>query len=94
MRYFRVIDEGYHPWGDPTYWLEINADGAAERELAEYPNGNVVSYDQTYLEDEYGGLGIMVVESGDNWWVPFEITKAEFEAKWFIHRPVNRSVGN
>ena len=52
MRYYRITDEGYHDpdddWGDPTYWLEINEAGDAERQLEIYPNGNVLIYDRTH----------------------------------------------
>jgi hypothetical protein len=94
MRYFSIVSEGYHHpgdnWGDPTYWLEVNADGHAERQLAEYPNGNVLSYDRTHSEDQYDALGIMVIDGDDDWWAPYEITCDAFEAKWRTHAPMNR----
>jgi hypothetical protein len=94
MRYIRMVDEGYHArgddWGDPTYWLEVNADGHAERELQEYPNGNVLSYDRTHDEDLYGGLALMVIDGPDDWVAEYEITQSEFEAKWRAHVPLNR----
>jgi hypothetical protein len=86
MRYYKVVDEGYHDpsenWGDPTYWLEVNARGDAERELVIYPNGKVNHYDRAHPEDEYGALGIMVVDGNEAWWKPYEITKEEFEEQW------------
>jgi hypothetical protein len=94
MRYLRKVDEGYHApgksWGDPTYWLEVNADGNAERQLEEYPNGNVLSYDRSHVEDDYGALGIMVIDGDEGWWEPYEITQVEFEVKWRAHTPMNR----
>jgi hypothetical protein len=87
MRYFRIKDEGHHlaDWGgDPTYWLEVNARGDAERELAVYPNGNVLLYDRAHQKDEYGALSIMVIDGNDEWWAPYEITKHEFEEQWCL----------
>lgn len=96
MRYFRVRDEGYHApgehWGDPTYWLEINEQGDAERELQEYPNGYVLSYDRTHEEDAYGALDMMVIDGDEAWWARYEITPEEFEEKWGPHVPRNRTL--
>ncbi len=90
MRYFRITDEGYHArgvnWGgNPTYWLEVNDRGDAERELQLYPNGNVLRYEREHEEDEYGALSIMVVDADEDFWAPFEITRDEFEERWRAH---------
>ncbi len=95
MRYFRITDEGYHArgvnWGgDPTYWLEVNVRGDAERELQVYPNGNVLRYDRAHEKDEYGALSIMVIDGDEAFWAPYEITQDEFEEQWRAHPPLNR----
>ena len=93
MRYFKITDEGYHlqNWGgDPVYWLEVNGQGHAERQLEKYPNGNVLSYDRTHLEDEYGALAILVIDGDPGFWAPHEITRDEFEHEWRCHCPMNR----
>ena len=90
MRYFKLVDEGYHEWGDPTYLVEVNDAGAAQRQIADYPNGKTVSYDRSHQHDQYGGLGLMVVDGDEEWWAPFSITRQEFEERWDSHRPVNR----
>ncbi len=96
MGYYSKIGEGYPDpegdWGDPTYWLEINEDGDAERELAIYPNGKVLSYDREHRNDAFGALAIMVVDGDEDWWAPYEITKEEFEEKWRSHAPMNRDI--
>jgi hypothetical protein len=89
MRYFKITDEGHHSrgvnWGgDPTYWLEVNERGDAERELQVYPNGTVLRYDLAHWEDEYGALSVMVIDSEENSWAGLEITKDEFEEQWRI----------
>jgi hypothetical protein len=95
MRYFRRTDEGHHArgvnWGgDPTYWLEVNERGDAERELQVYPNGNVLRYDRAHPRDEYGGLAVMVVDGDEVVWVAYEVTREEFEEQWRAHAPPNR----
>ncbi len=91
MRYFKKADEGLHKdWGDPVYLLEVGDEGHAVRQLVCYPNGNTVSYDDAHVEDEHGALAIMVVDGDESWWAQFEISKAEFEAEWQKHSPMNR----
>jgi hypothetical protein len=95
VRYFKTTDEGYHArgvnWGgDPTYWLEVNDRGDSERELQVYPNGYVLSYDRLHKQDEYGALGVMVIDGDEDWWASFEITMDEFEKQWSAHTPFNR----
>jgi hypothetical protein len=90
-RYFRRVDEGIHAWGDPVYWLEVNEAGDAERQIVEYPNGNVLSYDRAHEEDDHGALGIMVIDGDEDGWAPWSITAAEFAERWRDHRPINRT---
>lgn len=95
MRYYSKIDEGHldpeDSGGYPTYWLEINAAGDANRQLIVYPNGKVFSYDELHLQDQFGALAIMVIDGDENWWEPYQITKKEFMDKWNSHLPLNRS---
>ena len=78
----------------PTYWLELNSDGNAERQISEYPNGNILSYDEDHLEDEFDGLALMVMledtDPSKGYWAGTEITKEDFEARWAEHVPMNR----
>lgn len=93
MRYYSKIDEGIHEWGDPPYYLEINAEGHAERQLAIYPDDKVISCDRTHEEDEFGALAIMVVDGVDGneeWWEQYKISKDKFEETWQSHKPCNR----
>jgi hypothetical protein len=87
MRYFKRTSEGYHApgvdWGgDPTYWLEVNERGDAERQLDVYPNGNVLRYDRSHPEDEYGALCVMVIDGDEEQWAAYEISRKEFEEQW------------
>ena len=92
MRYFKITDEGIHKdWGGtPTYWLEVNESGDAERQIEKYPNGNIISYDKAHPEDIHGALSVMVLDGDLGFWVSYEITKDEFEYEWRIHSPLNR----
>ena len=93
MKYLKITTGGgYHKdWnGDPTYWLEVNEDGDAERQLEKYPNGNMISYDKTHQQDNYGALAVMVIDGDADFWKPYEITEDEFEREWCIHSPLNR----
>src|SRR5579872_6379534 len=95
MRYFRITSESYHAggvnWGgDPTYWLEVNDLGDADRELQVYPNGRVLRYDRAHNRDEFGALSVMVIDGDEEFWAHYEITRDEFEERWRAHAPLNR----
>ena len=95
MLYLKIVDEGNYSteWGgDPTYWFEVNVGGDAERQIEQYPNGNVISYDRTHDQDTYGALAVMVVDGDEDFWMSYAITKNEFEHTWHIHKPLNRSI--
>ncbi len=94
MRYYKITTIGRHQdWGgEPTHWLEVNEDGDAERQIIDYPNGNVVSYDTMHTEDAHGALPVMVVDGDAEWWEPYAISREVFEDKWKVHRPLNRTI--
>jgi hypothetical protein len=94
MRYYRKVDEGpeqVEAGGDPTYYLEVNERGDAERQVMIYPNGLVRAYDRDHPEDEHGALAIMVVDGGDAWWQPYVVTREEFEDVWRVHGRTTRA---
>jgi hypothetical protein len=93
MRYINITDEGMHShdWGgDPTYWMEIDEWGDAERQIEQYPNGNVISYDSIYRGDDHSELSLMAIDGDEIWWQPHFIPQEEFERAWREHRPINR----
>ena len=96
MRYFKVIDEAYpRDWGGPpTFWLEVNGLGDAERQLEIYPNGNVLSYDRSHSIDDYGALSVMVIDGDETWWQQYEISQESFVATWNAHQPLNRTIAH
>jgi len=98
MRYFRLTDEGFHArgerWGgDPTYWLEVNDSGDAERELQVYPNGTVLCYDRAHAKDEFGALSTMVVDGDEGWWARHKIPRESFEDEWRARSPFITGAG-
>ncbi len=92
LRYYKKRDAhtADPTWGEPTFFLEVNERGDAERELLVYPNGKVLSYDRAHKADEFGALSIMVVDGDEAWWAPYAISKEDFERKWAAHSPLNR----
>ena len=96
MIYVRITDQGMYSneWGgNPTYWMEIDQQDNAIRQIEYYPNGNIVSYDSAHPEDQHGGLSINVTQGERDWWGQFMIDQACFEEAWANHTPLNRSRG-
>lgn len=91
MRYYKRVDEGNQALGgEATYWLEVNEAGHAERQIEEYPNGRVVSYDASHPSDAFGALAVMVVDDDEEGWAEFAIAKEAFDQRWRTHSPQNR----
>jgi hypothetical protein len=81
--------DGYHAWGTSVWYLEVDNDHYPVRQIEMYQSGDVLTYDQTHLADDYGMLGDQALE-GEDEWRPFEITADEFEAAWHSVKPQNR----
>jgi hypothetical protein len=93
MRYFkRRWDESrgdeYDSWGASTWYFEVGDDGYAVRQLERYDHGEILKYDETHLDDEFGGLGEKALELDD--FAPFEIDRQEFESVWSSSTAMNR----
>ena len=61
--------------------LEVDDERHPVRQIEMYQSGDVLTYDQTHLVDDYGMLGDQALE-GENDWKLFDITVDEFEAAW------------
>jgi len=98
MRYYKykitldeTSDRCASAWGgNPTYWFEINDHGDANRQIVYYPNGNTISYDCSHQYDDYNGLQEMVVDGDEDYWIPYSISKEDFEHEWSLHIAMNR----
>ncbi|MFB2645355.1 hypothetical protein ACE09Y_03645 [Raphidiopsis sp. BLCC-F218] len=78
----------YDSWGSSTYFMEIDSDLYAIRQVEVYENGNVLFYDKSHLFDDYGMLCDKRLD--DNNIEEFEISKAEFEEVWQTKKPINQ----
>jgi hypothetical protein len=91
MHYCRLWDETrgdeYDSWGRATYFFELGSDQRVVRQLEIYENGNVLSYDQSHPEDQFGGLA-MDFDPVDM--QPFEISPQALEEAWSRNVPTNR----
>jgi hypothetical protein len=96
LRYFkRRWDEPrgdkYDSWGLSTWYFEVGGDGYPTRQLEQYDGGASLKYDETYLEDEFGGLGDQALDLQE--FAPFEIDGTAFEKAWASSVARNRPQG-
>jgi hypothetical protein len=50
------------------------------RQLEQYDSGDILKYDETHIEDEFGQLGEKALDLED--FAPFEIDQTAFEKVW------------
>ena len=82
LRYFKRVDEANHEFGgEATYFLEVDEDGDAVRQVELYPNGKVLRYSEAHPQDEWGALSVMVLDTADDW-AEYVISREEFERVW------------
>jgi hypothetical protein len=84
----QCFEGGYDGWGTSTYFMEIGVDLYASRQIEVYENGNVLTYDNSHIGDNFGMLCDQKI--GDSDMIEFEISKAEFEQIWLTRTPINR----
>jgi predicted double-glycine peptidase len=93
--YYKIsVEHIISDWGrEPTFWLEVNMDGDAVRQVVIFPNGNVLKYDLFHQIDEYDALQQMVVDGDEEWWKEYIISRDEFEQIWNTHTSINYGKG-
>ena len=89
MKYFKrnweeTRGDEFDSWGKSIWYFETDNSGLPTKQIGVYENGKVLKYDQTNLEDEFGGLGDQ--EFDLNEFSEFEITEQEFENIWSIFK--------
>jgi hypothetical protein len=94
LRYFKRTwneprGDSYDGWGTSVWYFELDEARNPVRQIEMYESGDLLAYDGTQLDDEYGGLGDQALE-GEDEWKPVEITEDEFEAAWRSVKPRNR----
>jgi hypothetical protein len=85
MKYYRrnweeTRGDEFDGWGKSVWYFETENSGQPTKQVEVYDNGKILKYDQTKLEDEFGGLGIHELDLEE--FAEFEITKQEFEKVW------------
>ncbi len=63
-------------------------DGYPVRQLERYDDGPILKYDETHLDDEFGGLGDQALDLDE--FAPFEIDGAAFGRAWSSSVAPNR----
>lgn len=82
----------YDDWGYSTFWMERGEDGYASRQMEVYDNGNVLKYDSSHLEDQYGMLSDVKLTADELKESQTEFISAEeFEAAWSGLTALNRT---
>lgn len=93
MRYFRRTWEDspwqHDEWGPSVWYFEVTSDGCIKRQLEVYETGPTLAYDESHIDDDYGGLGDQPLDMSD--FASYEITEAEFVDSWLGRRPKNRA---
>lgn len=94
MRFFRraweqVRGDKFDGWGTAVYFFETDDELWPQRQLEVYADGNVLAYDKTHVDDEFGGLSQAALEASD--FKPFEIAQDDFDSAWKESRPLNRA---
>lgn len=67
-------------WGTSDYFLEVDGKGYPVRQIQLFENGNQIKYDETRLDDVYGGLGDQSIDHDE--FPGLTISKEEFEQQW------------
>jgi hypothetical protein len=95
MQYFKAYwDESrgdkFDSWGRSWWYFETDDGGNVLRQVEKFENGVILCYDESHIEDEYGGLAtepsvIEAIGVGGS-----SFTQAEFEQQWSAEEALNR----
>lgn len=85
MKYYKrnwdeTRGDEFDNWGKSIWYFETDKSGLPIKQIEVYQNGKILKYDQTKLEDEFGGLGDQELDIEE--YSEFEISKEEFEKIW------------
>ncbi|AXO79856.1 hypothetical protein DZC78_05455 [Olleya aquimaris] len=67
-------------WGKSIWYFETDNSGLPTKQMEVYASGKVLKYDQTKMEDDFGGLGDQELDLDE--FSEFEITELEFNKVW------------
>ncbi len=85
MKYFKrnwdeTRGDGFDNWGTSIWYFETDLSGLPTKQIEVYQNGRVMKYDQSKVEDEFGGLGYQELDLDE--FSQFEISESEFKKVW------------
>jgi hypothetical protein len=95
MRYFKAYwDESrgdeFDSWGRSWWYFETDDTGNVLRQIEKFESGVILRYDESHIEDQYGGLAekpLVIEEIGMG---GSSMTEAEFEQEWTAGGALNR----
>src|SRR5262245_5502355 len=74
-------------WGPSWWYLEADLSGNVTRQITTYESGPTIRYDETNLDDEFGGLIDQRIDLVE--FLPFEIDQKEFDELWHSKSVIN-----
>ena len=79
-------------WGGSYFLFEVHPDGCVSRQIQYFDNGELLLYDETRDEDDFGGRSTVALDAGE--YAPFTIDRPEFVKMWKPNLAVNRCSGS
>ena len=76
-------------WGGSHFFFEVHPDGWVARQLQAFDNGELILYDETCDEDEFGGRSTVQLDARE--YDPFLIARSEFVSNWKPNLAANRT---
>jgi hypothetical protein len=67
-------------WGCSDVYFEAAQDGTVTRQVVIYEDGSVLKYDPDRIQDRFGALSRMPLETAE--YSPFRISSEDFESAW------------
>jgi translation initiation factor IF-1 len=75
-------------WGASHFLFEVHPDGWVSRQIQYFDNGELLLYDETCDEDDFGGRSTVTLDSAE--YGPFLIDRSEFVSNWQPNLAANR----
>jgi hypothetical protein len=80
--------DAHDAWGSSDWYFEADGDGFPVRQMEVYDGGQVLKYDDTHVEDEYGCLGDQALDLRE--FSAYIISASDFDAAWVENAALNR----
>jgi translation initiation factor IF-1 len=76
-------------WGGSHLLFEVHPDGWVARQIQQFDNGELLLYDETCNEDDFGGRSTIPLDANE--YRPYSIGRSEFVSSWKPNLAVNRT---